>query len=122
MGRNEEGSGTLWVLAVALVVFMVGITAALRGAAVIARHRAAAAADFAALAAAVNALEGSGSACAAARSTAAANGGHVAACDLAGSVATVTVTYRLGGPLSRWQASGMARARPVPETEAGPAP
>lgn len=111
---GDRGSGTLWVLAVSMVVLVAALAGTMRAAAVVARHRAAAAADFAALAGAIHALSGPGSACASARSVAEANGGQLTRCDVAGAIVTVRVTYRLGAPLARWNAQSMARAGPAP--------
>jgi secretion/DNA translocation related TadE-like protein len=111
---TDRGSGTLWVLAVSLVVLLTGLVGGLRGSAAIARHRAAAAADFAALAGAVQAVSGRDGACAAARAVAAANGGDLVRCTVSGSVVTVRVSYRLAPPLSRWRAQGRSRAGPAP--------
>ncbi|HVX44211.1 MAG TPA: Rv3654c family TadE-like protein [Mycobacteriales bacterium] len=97
-----------------LVVLLTGLVGALRGTAVIARHRAAAAADFAALAGAVEAVSGRDTACAAARSVAAENGGELVQCTVAGSVVTVRVDCRLAPPLARWRAQGRSRAGPAP--------
>lgn len=115
MQASDRGSGTLWVLAVGLVVLIVGLAGALRGAAVVARHRASAAADFAALAAALQAVDGNANACAAARSTATANGARMSACAVDGSVVTVTVATRMVGSLANWEAQRSARAGPAPD-------
>src|SRR5207248_2785402 len=101
------------------------------GAAVIARHRAEAAADLAALAAATLAVEGAQAACDRAHEVATAMGGTVASCQLVGWDALVEVHVPIAVTLPGTDdASGRARAGPVPSTAApdavppaaGPAP
>jgi secretion/DNA translocation related TadE-like protein len=97
---GERGSATVWVLALAGVLALVGAAAVLVGAAVVARHRATAAADLAALAAAGRELAGHARACAAAEEIAAANAAEVISCTVgAGAVVEVAVRVRveLGG-------------------------
>ena len=62
-GQREQGSATVWVLALSGVVAVVGVAAVLVGVLVGARHRATAAAGFAALAAATQAVQGLADGC-----------------------------------------------------------
>ncbi|HEY3632859.1 MAG TPA: Rv3654c family TadE-like protein [Jatrophihabitantaceae bacterium] len=77
----DRGSASIWVLACAVIVLLVGVLATLRSGAVLARHRAESAADLAALAAAGRIGLGTDG-CAVARSVAAANGASLARCRL----------------------------------------
>ena len=54
--EGERGSATVWVLALAGVLALVGLAGVLVGAAAVARHRAGSAADLVALAAAGRAV------------------------------------------------------------------
>jgi secretion/DNA translocation related TadE-like protein len=93
--RCDLGSGTVHVLAVAVLLLATLGTVMALGSALVARHRAAAAADLAALAAADRAVEGSATACAAATAVAAHHAAQLAECRLAGDVVEVTVTVPL---------------------------
>ena len=77
---GERGSATVWVLALAGVLAVVGMAVVLVGAAVVARHRAGAAADLAALAGAGRAVLGDPDACAVAADVAAANAAELTGC------------------------------------------
>lgn len=77
--RRDTGSASIWVLAAALLLAVVGTAGTLRGLAVLARHRAEAAADLAALAAAGRIGLGSDY-CARAADIAARNGARIASC------------------------------------------
>lgn len=79
--RGDRGSASIWVLACSALVLLIGVAAALRSTAVLARHRAEAGADFAALAAAERIGVGDDS-CAAAAELATANGAALVGCDL----------------------------------------
>jgi len=110
--RGERGAVT--VLAVALLGFLLMVTAALGvvAAIIVAHRRAQSAADLAALAGAT-ALQRAADACGEAGAVAAANQARLSACEVAGQ--DVVVTVRVDGP--RWlgqrgSLSAMARAGP----------
>jgi secretion/DNA translocation related TadE-like protein len=114
--RDERGSATVWVLALAGLLAALGAAVVLVGAAVVARHRATAAADLAALAGAGRAVLGGADACDAVRRIAEANDGVVDRCTVrAGAVVEVNlhVAVRLG-PFGASRAVARARAGPVP--------
>jgi secretion/DNA translocation related TadE-like protein len=99
----ERGSASLWVLAMAMVLWISVAGVALAGVAISARHRAAAAADLSALAAA-SALQRAqlerdpspaAAACATARNIASANQATVNSCQVAGSVVDVTTSIAI---------------------------
>lgn len=111
---DERGSGTVWVLALSLVVGLAAIAGGSWGLAAAARHRAEAAADLAALAAAGEAIWGAGRACAAAARIATENGAQLDRCELKGDVAEIRVRRQLRlGRLSGRTAFASARAGPV---------
>jgi secretion/DNA translocation related TadE-like protein len=112
---GERGSATVWVVALSAVLALVGASAVLVGAAVVARHRATPGADLAALAAAARAVLGDADACAAAREVAAANSAELTRCTVgAGAVAEVTVSVPLRlGRLGVHTATATARAGPA---------
>jgi secretion/DNA translocation related TadE-like protein len=113
--REERGSATVWVLALAGLLAVLGAAVVLVGAAVVARHRATAAADLAALAGAGRAVMGEPDACATARGIAEANGGVVDGCAVRpGAVVEVHVhvPVRLGS-LGAFTAAAHARAGPA---------
>jgi secretion/DNA translocation related TadE-like protein len=113
--RDERGSATVWVLALAGVLAAVGVAVVLVAVALVARHRAGAAADLAALAAAGHAVTGDPAVCAAAAEVARRNGARLSSCapgDGATVSVTVTVPVRLGR-LGLFTATGRARAGPV---------
>lgn len=125
-GRAERGSATVWVLALAAVLAVLGAGCVAVGVAVVARHRAGTAADLAALAGAGRAAVGDAGPCRAAEQVAGANGATVDGCDVRpnGVVAVrASVAVRLG-PLGSWRARAVARAGPAPPedgvTGAGP--
>jgi secretion/DNA translocation related TadE-like protein len=111
----ERGSATVWVVALAGVLALVGAAVVLVGAAAVTRHRAAAAADLAALAGAQRAVLGDPDPCDAARRIAEANGAELAACEAGqgGVVAVSTVVPLRLGRLGVHEAHGRARAGPV---------
>ncbi len=114
--RDERGSATVWVLALAAVLGLVTTASVLVGVAVVARHRAASAADLAALAAAGRAVTGDPDACAAAHDVARVNGADLTGCSV-GSGAVVQVEVAIDvrlGRLGVHEAVGRARAGPVP--------
>ncbi len=102
---------TIVFIGVVVLGLVLATGAARLGSALVARARADAAADAAALAAAdMLALgRGEGAAVAAARETAAANGGDLVRCDCRGTNATVEVTVPATGLLAA-SARGRARA------------
>lgn len=111
---HDQGSASIYVLALCAVLAFVAATGVLLGQAVVARHRAGAAAELAALAAADRALDGEGVACAAAGRVAAATGGAMTACALHDGVSEVVTTVPMAGVLSAWgPARGRARAGPA---------
>lgn len=95
---RDRGSASIWVLAACGLLLLIGTAGVLRSEAVLARHRAESAADLAALAAAGQ-IGISTDVCAAARTTAAANGATLDSCgpELAvdGRSGTVRVRVRL---------------------------
>ena len=106
---GDEGSASVWGIALLLPVVLAVIAATDTAAGVIARHRASAAADLAALAAARRLPEGSVTACAWAARVARANDVGLSACDCGVLACQVTTTLRLprlGGTV----AIGRARA------------
>jgi secretion/DNA translocation related TadE-like protein len=113
---GERGSATVWTVALAGLLALLGAASVLVGAAVVARHRAGAAADLAALAVAVRAVRGDPAACGAGIAIAAANGADLVGCAVgAGSVVEVEVSVPVRlGPLGLLAAEGRARAGPVP--------
>ena len=86
----DDGSATLWALALVLVLWVSVAGVLLAGIAITARHGAATAADLAALAAAP-ALP-AGPACTRANRIAAANGATISSCQVSGAVVEVTAT------------------------------
>jgi secretion/DNA translocation related TadE-like protein len=118
---DERGSATVWVVALAGVLALVGAAVVLFGAAVVARHRATSAADLAALAGAGRAVVGAPDACAAVVRVATANQAMVDSCVVqSGAVVEVRlhVDVRLG-PLGATKATARARAGPAPATLGG---
>jgi secretion/DNA translocation related TadE-like protein len=112
----ERGSATVWVVALAGVLALVGAAVVLLGAAAVARHRAGAAADFTALAAAQRAVLGDADPCTTAQRLAEANGAMLVGCSAGpGAVVDVSVevTLRLGR-LGLHDATARARAGPAP--------
>ena len=112
---GEQGSATVWVLALSGVLAVVALTVVLLAAAVNRRPRAGAAADLSALAAAAAAATGHPDGCTAAAQVAEANGGELTTCVVdrtAVAEVVVRVPVRLGGLGVRW-ATGRARAGPV---------
>ncbi|TKJ31952.1 Rv3654c family TadE-like protein [Blastococcus sp. CCUG 61487] len=112
--RDERGSATVWVLALAGVLAAVGLALVVLAGAVVARHRAGAAADLAALAAAGRAVRGDEDPCATAARIAAANGARLEECALepgAAVLVQVGVPVELG-PVGERRATARARAGP----------
>ena len=92
----DDGSASIWVLGCGVLVLVVGMVAAMRGAAVLARHRAESAADLAALAAAGQIGSG-GDPCAVAEQIARRNRAFLRGCrtDVAADQRSGTVTTRV---------------------------
>jgi secretion/DNA translocation related TadE-like protein len=113
---DERGSATVWVLALAGVLALVGAAMVLVGAAVVARHRATTAADLAALAGAGRAVVGEADACAAADRIGSANHAVLESCTiLVGAVVEVHVhVTAVLGLVGRVSAEARARAGPAP--------
>lgn len=95
----ERGSATIWILALATVLWTVAMGVMLVGQARAARHRAGAAADLAALAGASRVSDGMP--CKPASLVARVNGGKLVACVVRGETVDVVVEVPLGrlGPL-----------------------
>lgn len=120
--RHDDGSATIWVLALAMLMWVAAAGAVATAAAVAARHRAASAADLSALAGAQvlateTSVKGRDIACAAVSAVAAANHATVVSCATNGAVVDVVVAVRTAG-LARLAAlastvSGHARAGPA---------
>ncbi|HEY3001734.1 MAG TPA: Rv3654c family TadE-like protein, partial [Kribbellaceae bacterium] len=90
---DERGSGTLIVIAAALLVLSAGLAAVLWAGVSTARHRAAAAADLAALSAA-RAVQSGGDACETAGRIAGLHGAELAGCRVEGAEVQVVVGVR----------------------------
>ncbi|MQA06153.1 MAG: hypothetical protein GEV07_26685 [Streptosporangiales bacterium] len=109
--RDQRGSATIWVLAMAATLFAASIVVALSGSAATARNRAGTAADMAALAAAARLSSADNQvACRAAATVARRNGASLISCLTENGVADVRARVRLRGSLSKW-GSATARAR-----------
>ena len=118
---GERGSATVWVLALAGLLAVLGTAAVLVGGAVVARHRASTAADLAALAAAGRAVFGDPAACATAARVARANAAELEGCVVRPEAVVevrVQVPVRFG-PLGSFAAHARARAGPAPAVADG---
>jgi secretion/DNA translocation related TadE-like protein len=112
VNRRDEGSATIYVLALAGVVWVAGLAVLLLAHVAIARARAATAADLAALAGAEHVVDGT--ACSVARSVARLQEAELASCRVTGPDVQVVVQVPLGPPLSRFPpAQARARAGPA---------
>ena len=131
--ERDDGSATLWALALVLVLWVSVAGVLLAGIAVAARHRAATAADLAALAAAsamsaasfpppasamatgAEPMTHAAAACAAARQIAEANRATIAGCQVSGAVVEVTATVTIDALryLGVGAVSASARAGPT---------
>jgi hypothetical protein len=128
VAARDDGSATLWVLALVLVVWVSVAGILLAGMAITARHRAASAADLAALSAAsvlaaaapfaaatapatgpTRPTTGSAPACARADRIAAANGATISSCQVSGAVVEVTATVTIDA--LRYLGAGAVSAR-----------
>ena len=114
---RESGSATVWVLALATIVWTLGVAVMMVGQARAARHQAGAAADLAALAAAARLPARGSSPCATAARVAAGNGARLTRCTVRGRVVDVTVEVPLHAALAALLPTDMARMR----ARAGPA-
>ncbi|MEO3823131.1 Rv3654c family TadE-like protein [Actinomadura sp. B10D3] len=109
----DRGSGTVWVLAFAALVWVVGVAAIMVGGVRVARHRGDAAADMAALAGAARVAYGD--ACGRAKEIAVESGARVTRCRVRGDVVEVSVTVELHVPMGvgGLRVASRARAGPV---------
>jgi secretion/DNA translocation related TadE-like protein len=113
-GRDEAGSATLLVLAMAGVLLLLGAALAVATAMVVAHRAAQSAADLAALAGA-RAVAGGGDGCSVATEVAVTNGASLTVCTVSGR--RIDVEVEVAGPHWLGQAADLeARSR------AGPAP
>lgn len=129
---RDDGSATLWALALVLVLWVSVTGVLLAGIAISARHRAATAADLAALAAAsalsaaslapptstmataADPIAHPAAACAAAREIAAANRATIASCQVTGADVEVTATVTIDALRYLGAGAVSARARAGP--------
>lgn len=122
-GVGDRGSATVWAAGMVAVLLVVGTVGIDLVSAVRARHLAGSAADLAALAAAGVSSEGDDRACAAARSTAEANGAVLGECRLDGWDALIRVEVERGWTLvGQGPAGAAARAGPAPPETTGGVP
>jgi secretion/DNA translocation related TadE-like protein len=111
---SDRGSGTVWVIALMALVWLLAVVAMTVGGVRAARHRAYAAADLAALAAASHVLSGPSRACAVAATVARSIQERLTECTLRGSVADVEVVTMARVPgFGSFQVTALARAGPV---------
>jgi secretion/DNA translocation related TadE-like protein len=109
---RDEGSATIWVLTLCVVVWSAAVAAASVGAALVARHRAESAADLAALAAAQAAVRGDADSCGRAARVAAATGVRLVGCRLGADGSVLVITeVRAPGLVAQWTGMPPARAR-----------
>ena len=112
---GDQGVASVFVLALAAVLALLGAGSASLAAVAVARQRAASAADLSALAGAERVLDGQASACARARRVAALVGAELVTCSIAGDTVDLVVEVRPAGRLgSLGTASARARAGPGP--------
>lgn len=123
---RDDGSATLWALALVLVLWVSVAGVLLAGIAITARHRAATAADLAALSAASVLSEASAAvsaigptadaaaACADATRIATANGATITSCQVSGAVVDVTTTVTIDALRYLGVGAVSARARAGP--------
>jgi len=109
---GDDGSATLWALALVLVLWVSVAGVLLAGIAITARHRAATAADLAALAAA--AALPAGPACTRANRIAVANGATISSCQVSGAAVEVTATVTVDALRYLGVGAVSARARAGP--------
>ncbi|MES9602978.1 Rv3654c family TadE-like protein [Actinomadura sp. NPDC000929] len=111
---GDRGSGTVWVLGFAVLVWVVGVAAVLVGGVRGARHGGEAAADMAALAGAARVVDGGRSACARARQIASGSGARMVRCRVRGETVDVSVAVEV--PMLM----GLKGRRIVSRARAGP--
>lgn len=111
---SDRGSGTVWVLAFAAVIWVGGLAAVAVGGVRGVRHRADSAADLAALAGAAHAVEGAGVACSRAKGIAAESGVRLTRCQVRGEVVEVSVTADMRVPMGIGEVNVVSRARAGP--------
>jgi len=126
VSASDSGSGSLYVVAVVSVLWLVGLGAVVAGQALTLRHQAAAAADLAALAAADHVLDGAVGACGRAHEVARANGAALVRCTVGSEVADVAVAIRMRGlgpvrGLPPVRARARAGPTEIPQDDRGPA-
>jgi secretion/DNA translocation related TadE-like protein len=109
--RREDGSATIWVLALSMILVLVGTAAVVIAIGFAVHRRTAAAADLAALAGASTSLTDTRAACLAADVTARANGAALVACRLSGS--SLIVVAQIDAP-TRWLPAIEVAARAGP--------
>lgn len=111
---SDRGSGTVWVLAFAAVIWVGGVAAVAVGGVRGARHRADAAADLSALAGAARVAAGAEGACRRAEGIAVQSGARLSRCGVRGEVVDVSVTVEVSVPM------GIGVLRIVSRARAGP--
>jgi secretion/DNA translocation related TadE-like protein len=112
--ESDRGAGTIFVLALGLLLIAAGVAGAAMGGARVGRHEARTAADLGALAGAVRVADGSATACERAGSLVAANDATLTSCEVHGMEIVIyveVVVTPLPG-LTRRAGAG-ARAGPV---------
>jgi secretion/DNA translocation related TadE-like protein len=114
---RDQGSASVWLLTLGLVLLAAGLAGSAVGSAHVTRQQAQVAADLGALAGAVRAVEGRQVACGRAELVVSRNGGRLVACDLDGLdlIVTAQVPSRAGGTAgsSGLAATAVARAGPI---------
>ena len=110
--NRESGSGTIWVLAMALILVMSGVVAATVASVAGAGRRADTAADLAALSAAARLPGPSGSACLVALRVVHAHRAQLAACSVTGEQVQVAVEVNVAGLGGLFVVRSRARAGP----------
>jgi secretion/DNA translocation related TadE-like protein len=110
----DRGSGTVWVIALMALIWLVAAVAMSIGGIRAARHRAHSAADLAALAAASHVMAGSARACGLADTIARAGRGRLSECSVRGRIADVEIVAVSHVPgLGSVQVTASARAGPA---------
>ncbi|MGI5205869.1 Rv3654c family TadE-like protein [Spirillospora sp. CA-108201] len=111
---GDRGSGSVWVLGFAVVVWVAGVAAILVGGVRGARNRGEAAADMAALAGAARVADGGAAACARAGRIAVGSGARMVRCVVRGEVVDVSVAVEVP------RLMGLGGRRIVSRARAGP--
>ncbi|RKS79164.1 secretion/DNA translocation related TadE-like protein [Actinomadura pelletieri DSM 43383] len=112
--RADRGSGTVWVVAFAAVIWVGGVAAVAVGGVRAARHRADSAADLAALAGAGRVMEGRAGVCGKAKSIAAEFGAELVRCRVEGEDVEVLVSVNVQVPMGLGAVTVGSRARAGP--------